>query len=115
MDLHSSQLPRSTRAPQNKNGRLLVLAAQERPGTVCRSRSLLRRLSRRGSRRPTGCDVRREHHRVFYEAVRSRKKPVEDAAFGFRAAGPALLANVSCFEEHVCGWDAQTMTAMAIA
>src|SRR5215472_15462082 len=37
---------------------------------------------------PSGYDAHQEHHRVFYEAVRSRKKPVEDAVFGFRAAGP---------------------------
>ena len=48
-----------------------------------------------------------EHHRVFYEAVRSRKRPVEDAYFGFRAAGPALLSNVSYFERRICGWDAE--------
>ena len=47
----------------------------------------------------------------FYEAVRSRKRPVEDAVFGFRAAGPALLANVSYFERRICTWDADRMTA----
>ena len=45
------------------------------------------------------------------EAVCSRKRPVEDATFGFRAAGPALLANVSYFEKRVCRWNAQTMKA----
>ena len=59
---------------------------------------------------PTGYDAHRDHHRVFYEAVRSRKRPVEDAVFGFRAAGPALLAKTSCYEKRVCKWDAQTMT-----
>jgi predicted dehydrogenase len=59
---------------------------------------------------PMGYDAHREHHRVFYEAVRSRKKPVEDAVFGFRAAGPALLANVSYFEKRMCGWDPEAMT-----
>lgn len=59
---------------------------------------------------PAGYDAHREHHRVFYEAVRSRRKPFEDAVFGFRAAGPALLANASYFEKRVCRWDAQTMT-----
>ena len=58
---------------------------------------------------PQGYDAHREHHRVFYEAVRSRKKPVEDAVFGFRAAGPALLANTSYFEKKVCRWDAAAM------
>ncbi len=59
---------------------------------------------------PVGYDAHREHHGVFYEAVRSRKRPVEDAVFGFRAAGPALLANVSYFEKRMCGWDPESMT-----
>jgi predicted dehydrogenase len=54
---------------------------------------------------PRGYDAHREHHRVFYEAIRSKKKPVEDAVFGFRAAGPALLANTSYFEKRMVGWD----------
>jgi predicted dehydrogenase len=58
---------------------------------------------------PPGYDAHREHHRVFYEAVRSRKKPVEDAVFGFRAAGPALLANTSYFEKRMCHWDPAAM------
>jgi predicted dehydrogenase len=60
---------------------------------------------------PPGYDAHREHHRYFYEAVRSRKRPVEDAIFGFRAAGPALLANVSYFERRICGWNAEKMEA----
>jgi predicted dehydrogenase len=62
---------------------------------------------------PVGYDAHRDHHRVFYEAVRSRKKPVEDAVFGFRAAGPALLSNVSYFEGKICGWDASAMNVTA--
>jgi len=60
---------------------------------------------------PQGYDAHRDHHRMFYEAVRARKRPVEDAVFGFRAAGPALLANVSCYEKRVCKWDAVAMTS----
>ena len=62
---------------------------------------------------PSGYDAHQEHHRVFYEAVRSRKKPVEDAVFGFRAAGPALLANASYFEKRICHWDPNSMTVRA--
>jgi predicted dehydrogenase len=58
---------------------------------------------------PAGYDAHRDHHRVFYEAVRSRKRPVEDAVFGFRAAGPALLSNVSYFDKKICRWDAERM------
>jgi predicted dehydrogenase len=51
-----------------------------------------------------------DHHRNFLEAVRSRKPVVEDATFGFRAAGPALLSNISYFEQRVCVWDPEAMT-----
>jgi predicted dehydrogenase len=61
---------------------------------------------------PPGYDAHREHHRVFYEAIRAGKRPVEDAVFGFRAAGPALLSNVSYFERRICGWDAVKMEAV---
>jgi hypothetical protein len=61
---------------------------------------------------PKGYDAHLEHHRAFYEAVRTRKRPVEDAVFGFRAAGPALLANTSYFEQRICRWDAAKMTAV---
>jgi predicted dehydrogenase len=59
---------------------------------------------------PPGYDAHRDHHRVFWQAVRGRKSVVEDAVFGFRAAGPALLSNVSYFEKRVCAWDPETMT-----
>ena len=62
---------------------------------------------------PPGYDAHREHHKVFYAAVRSRKPVVEDAIFGFRAAGPALLANTSYFEQRICQWDPEKMTVPA--
>ena len=46
-----------------------------------------------------------DHHRNFALAVRSRKPVVEDPIFGFRAAGPALLSNMSYFENRVIEWD----------
>jgi predicted dehydrogenase len=61
---------------------------------------------------PPGYDAHRDHHRVFYEAVRSRQRPVEDAVFGFRAAGPALLANVSYYEKRICLWDNRALAAV---
>ncbi len=54
-----------------------------------------------------------DHHRNFAEAVRSRKPVVEDAVFGFRAAGPALLSNMSYFENRVVEWDPTTMQVKA--
>jgi predicted dehydrogenase len=58
---------------------------------------------------PKGYTDAFDHHRNFIAAVRSRKPVVEDAVFGFRAAGPALLSNISYFDQKVCLWDAQAM------
>ena len=59
---------------------------------------------------PPGYDDHLDHHQNFLNAVRTRKPVVEDATFGFRAAGPALLSNISHFEKRVCHWDPETMT-----
>jgi predicted dehydrogenase len=58
---------------------------------------------------PAGYSDWLEHHRNFLNAVRTRKPVIEDAVFGFRAAGPALLSNVSYFEQKVCQWDPEKM------
>jgi predicted dehydrogenase len=50
-----------------------------------------------------------DHFRNFFEAMRTRRPVVEDAIFGLRAAGPALLANHSYFENRAIGWDAEKM------
>jgi predicted dehydrogenase len=59
---------------------------------------------------PRGYSDHLDHHRNFLSAVRSRKPVIEDAVFGFRAAGPALLSNVSYFDRRVCEWDPESMT-----
>jgi hypothetical protein len=41
--------------------------------------------------------------------VRSRQPVVEDAVFGFRAAGAALLSNLSIERGAVVKWDPETM------
>jgi len=41
-----------------------------------------------------------DHFQTFFDAIRSRRPVVEDAVFGMRAAGPALLANHSLFENR---------------
>jgi predicted dehydrogenase len=56
-------------------------------------------------------DAHQIHMHNFIDAVRTRKPFFEDAEFGFRATGPALLCNTSYFEKRVCLWDAATMTA----
>ncbi len=54
-----------------------------------------------------------DHHRNFQAYVRAHQTPVEDAVFGFRAAGPALLSNLSYFEKRLCLWDAGAMVLKA--
>jgi predicted dehydrogenase len=56
-------------------------------------------------------DAHEIHMHNFIDAVRTRKPFFEDAEYGFRATGPALLCNISYFENRVCHWDAATMTA----
>lgn len=58
---------------------------------------------------PPKYDERLDHFRNFFQAMRTRKPVLEDAAFGFRAAAPALMANVSYFEGRVVEWDAEAM------
>jgi predicted dehydrogenase len=58
---------------------------------------------------PPGYSDHFDHHRNFIEAVRTRKPVIEDPAFGFRAAGPALLANLSYYEQRACKWDPVNM------
>ena len=51
-----------------------------------------------------------EHHNNFYKAVRTRKPFFEDALFGYRTAGPALLCNTSMYEKRICHWDPVALT-----
>jgi predicted dehydrogenase len=58
-------------------------------------------------------DAHLEHHRNFYKSIRENKPSIEDATFGLRAAGPALLTNESYFQQKIVGWNPQTMTVEA--
>jgi predicted dehydrogenase len=50
-----------------------------------------------------------DHFKNFFEAVRSRRPVMEDPVFGFRAAGAALLANVSYEQGKIIQWDPEAM------
>ncbi len=50
-----------------------------------------------------------DHHLTFANAVKSGKPVVEDATFGFRAAAPAVLSNLSYFEKRMVEWDPTAM------
>ncbi len=58
---------------------------------------------------PRGYNDHLDHHRNFIRAVRSRQPVVEDSVFGFRAAGPALLSNMSYFDQKTLNWDPESM------
>lgn len=58
---------------------------------------------------PKGYSDSVDHFRNFFSSVRTRKQPVEDATFGFRAAGAALLSNVSYEKGQTIKWDPETM------
>ena len=45
--------------------------------------------------------------------MRSRKPVVEDAVFGYRAAGAALLSNLSIQKGQVIHWDPDAMKLMS--
>lgn len=49
------------------------------------------------------------HFENFFTSVRTRQPVVEDAVFGLRAAGAALLSNLSYERDAVVHWDPETM------
>jgi hypothetical protein len=62
--------------------------------------------------RPAGEYSASEHHfQNFFASIREGAPMVEDAVFGLRAAGPAVLSNLSCFEERPYAWDPVAMKA----
>jgi len=58
---------------------------------------------------PVGYSDSYDHFHNFFNAVRSRQAVVEDATFGFRAAGAALLSNLSVERGNVVHWDPEIM------
>ncbi|HLW78738.1 MAG TPA: gfo/Idh/MocA family oxidoreductase, partial [Terriglobia bacterium] len=50
-----------------------------------------------------------DHLKNFFDAVRSRQPVIEDAVFGYRAAGAALLSNLSYDKGKVVHWDPEAM------
>ena len=50
-----------------------------------------------------------DHFMNFFDGVRNGTPVTEDAAFGFRAAAPALACNDSYFGEQIIRWDPEGM------
>jgi predicted dehydrogenase len=61
---------------------------------------------------PEGYRDNFDHFSNFFSAVRSRKPVVEDAVFGFRASGAALLGNLSLDRGAVVKWDPDSMKVL---
>jgi predicted dehydrogenase len=62
---------------------------------------------------PQGYSDSYDHLKNFFASVRSRQPVVEDAVFGFRAAGAALLSNLSYEQKKVVEWDPVAMKIRA--
>ena len=60
-------------------------------------------------RAPAGNDARYDHFARFFASIREGKPVEEDAAFGYRAAAPALLCNDSYRQGKMIGWDPVAM------
>ena len=58
---------------------------------------------------PKGYSDSYDHFHNFFHSVRTRKPVVEDAVFGFRAAGAALLSNLSYERDAIIHWNPETM------
>lgn len=54
---------------------------------------------------PDGADAHVDHFSNFFQTIRNNKPNIEDATFGFRAAGPCLAANESYFQQKIIKWD----------
>jgi predicted dehydrogenase len=61
---------------------------------------------------PDGYNDSYDHLKNFFDAVRSRRPVVEDAVFGYRAAGAALLSNLSYDRQKVVRWDPEKMKVL---
>ncbi|WP_353067156.1 Gfo/Idh/MocA family oxidoreductase [Tunturibacter psychrotolerans] len=58
---------------------------------------------------PAGYSDSYDHFTNFFSSVRTRRPVVEDSVFGFRAAGAALLSNLSMERGGVVKWDPDSM------
>lgn len=58
---------------------------------------------------PAGYSDSLDHFTNFFDSIRTGKPVVEDAAFGFRAAAPALACNESYLNKKIIQWDPVNM------
>ena len=58
---------------------------------------------------PENYDERFDHFIHFFNAIRTNGSVAEDAAYGFRAAAPAVLTNTSYLKQKPMRWDPEKM------
>lgn len=58
---------------------------------------------------PPGYDSRYDHFVNLFTAMRNNSSVLEDAAYGFRAAAPSLMSNLSYVDNTIYQWDPQSM------
>ena len=58
---------------------------------------------------PENYDERFDHFIHFFTAIRTNGSVAEDAAYGFRAAAPAVLTNTSYLKQKSMRWDPEKM------
>ncbi len=58
---------------------------------------------------PEGYSDHLDHFTNFFDSIRTGKKVIEDAEFGFRAAAPALSCNTSYLSKKIVNWDPVNM------
>lgn len=61
---------------------------------------------------PPGYSDHLDHFTNFFDAMKTGKPVVEDAAFGFRAAAPCLACNDSYFQKKIISWDPENMKVL---
>jgi len=65
-------------------------------------------------RAPREQDATERHFRNFFASIRDKAPQIEDPTFGLRAAGPAVVSNLSYFEGRAYTWDPVAMQARPI-